>query len=208
MDEEAAFLAGIRKQPDNATSRLVYADWLEEQGDPISLMKARYLRLDHEFATRPDQDREGDTVVRDLRVLSGLLETQWKQDVGRFLVENCDIKWEFQCPKSWDKMTPTEDDKVRHCDACNKKVYYCGDLESLRLLVILGHCVAIDRRFTIADAADSIRLHTIDGAGEYMTAGVLIPPEGWGVQDDLLTTAPQRRSWLRRFSDWLRPGRE
>jgi uncharacterized protein (TIGR02996 family) len=41
MTEEQSFLNAIREQPDDDARKLVYADWLEEQGDP----RAEYLRL-------------------------------------------------------------------------------------------------------------------------------------------------------------------
>jgi uncharacterized protein (TIGR02996 family) len=41
MIDNEAFLRAIRENPDDAAPRLIYADWLEEQGDP----KGEYLRL-------------------------------------------------------------------------------------------------------------------------------------------------------------------
>jgi uncharacterized protein (TIGR02996 family) len=35
MSTEAAFLRAIREEPDNDDVRLIYADWLEERGDPL-----------------------------------------------------------------------------------------------------------------------------------------------------------------------------
>ena len=34
MTEEQAFLMAILERPDDDSTKLVYADWLEEQGDP------------------------------------------------------------------------------------------------------------------------------------------------------------------------------
>src|SRR5262245_45892557 len=41
VDAELGFLGAIRESPDDIGSRLVYADWLEEKGDP----RHQYLRL-------------------------------------------------------------------------------------------------------------------------------------------------------------------
>jgi uncharacterized protein (TIGR02996 family) len=41
MTDERAFLAAILQRPDDHVRKLVYADWLEDQGDP----RAEYLRL-------------------------------------------------------------------------------------------------------------------------------------------------------------------
>ena len=42
MPEERHFLAAIRKNPDDRLPRLVYADWLDENGDPA---RAEFIRL-------------------------------------------------------------------------------------------------------------------------------------------------------------------
>lgn len=34
MSDESAFLCEMQANPEVSTPRLVYADWLEEQGDP------------------------------------------------------------------------------------------------------------------------------------------------------------------------------
>jgi len=41
MSDERGFLTAILERPDDDATKLVYADWLEEQGDP----RAEYLRL-------------------------------------------------------------------------------------------------------------------------------------------------------------------
>jgi len=41
VTDHDAFVAAIVNAPDDATARLVYADWLEERGDP----RAEFLRL-------------------------------------------------------------------------------------------------------------------------------------------------------------------
>ena len=41
MNEEAGFVAALLAEPDDHTAMLVYADWLDERGDP----RAAYLRL-------------------------------------------------------------------------------------------------------------------------------------------------------------------
>jgi uncharacterized protein (TIGR02996 family) len=42
MNEEEGFLKAIRDNPEDEVARSVYADWLEERGDP----RAEYLRLE------------------------------------------------------------------------------------------------------------------------------------------------------------------
>jgi uncharacterized protein (TIGR02996 family) len=49
MDIEQAFLADIDAWPDDRAVRLVYADWLEEQGDP----RAELIRIEEEMRRIP-----------------------------------------------------------------------------------------------------------------------------------------------------------
>ena len=48
--QEAAFLDAIRCQIDDDATRLIYADWLEEQDDYEDLLKSTFLRLQYEFS--------------------------------------------------------------------------------------------------------------------------------------------------------------
>lgn len=50
MSDEAALLAAIRAHPEEDTPRLVYADWLDEQGGESNRDRAEYIRLEIEFA--------------------------------------------------------------------------------------------------------------------------------------------------------------
>ncbi|VTU00198.1 Repeat-companion domain TIGR02996 OS=Singulisphaera acidiphila (strain ATCC BAA-1392 / DSM 18658 / VKM B-2454 / MOB10) GN=Sinac_4455 PE=4 SV=1: LRR_6: LRR_6 [Gemmataceae bacterium] len=68
MSDEDALLGAIRDDPDDDTPRLVYADWLQENGDPE---RAEFIRLECE-ADRAGRDSP--TYVPLLRRSSRLLE--------------------------------------------------------------------------------------------------------------------------------------
>jgi uncharacterized protein (TIGR02996 family) len=51
-DEEKAFLRAIRAHPDDDGPRLVYADWLDERGDP----RGEFIRVQCELAGLPAAD--------------------------------------------------------------------------------------------------------------------------------------------------------
>ena len=51
-DDEQAFLAEILAAPDDDTPRLIWADWLEEQGDP----RAEFIRVQCAAARLPAWD--------------------------------------------------------------------------------------------------------------------------------------------------------
>jgi uncharacterized protein (TIGR02996 family) len=51
-----AFLCDVHDNPDDPTPRLVYADWLEDQGDEESLDRAEFIRGHHALEQWPDED--------------------------------------------------------------------------------------------------------------------------------------------------------
>ncbi len=48
--EESAFIMAICLDPDNDAPRLVYADWLEETGEPLLIARAEFIRVQCELA--------------------------------------------------------------------------------------------------------------------------------------------------------------
>jgi uncharacterized protein (TIGR02996 family) len=63
MADHAAFLAAIRAEPDDDTHRLVYADWLEENGHPA---RAEFIRVQCELARgTASRERQRELVGRE-----------------------------------------------------------------------------------------------------------------------------------------------
>lgn len=52
--EEQAWLGAIADNPDDAQLRLVFAEWLEERGDPLG----EYIRVQIELSRLPEGDRQ------------------------------------------------------------------------------------------------------------------------------------------------------
>jgi uncharacterized protein (TIGR02996 family) len=138
--EEDPFILAILAAPEDEAPRLIYADWLEERGDP----RGEYLRLDCRLAGLPQDDQRFDGMVTSLRELSAWIDQQWLRAVARSNIEKCGFRFRFRCPKQWDRLQLTEESSVRFCSACLKNVYYCGGLEEARDHVGNGHCVALD----------------------------------------------------------------
>jgi uncharacterized protein (TIGR02996 family) len=83
MGEDEAFLAAILARPADDTLRLVYADWLDERGDP----RADFVRLEcwlHEF---PRAGEENPSLRRQLGELGQPLDRSWIAAVCRVPVE-------------------------------------------------------------------------------------------------------------------------
>jgi uncharacterized protein (TIGR02996 family) len=149
MNQEAAFLSDLIEDPADDVVRLVYSDWLEEQGDPVSLEKAEFLRL----TARP----RGGAVAARLQVLAAGLDPDWLAPVSRLAVENCPVEranarrsflarlfFRKPCTRRWETLGPTDEPAVRHCDDCRQNVYYCETILDARNHAAFGNCVAVD----------------------------------------------------------------
>lgn len=156
MTTEDAFLRAILHNPADDTPRLVYADWLDEQGDDASRLKAEFLRLTTRL-TEPGRTAGWRKARRkELQQLAAGLDTDWLAVVSKLKVENCAGKrednwqarypamFEFVCDKHWNQLTPTDDQTVRFCDSCRENVHYCDTIVTARQHAAEGHCIAVD----------------------------------------------------------------
>jgi hypothetical protein len=60
-----------------------------------------------------------------------------------FHVWDCERMFERECPMRWEKLDPSPNDDVRHCQACDQDVYRCRTPADFVTHGELGHCVAI-----------------------------------------------------------------
>lgn len=58
-------------------------------------------------------------------------------------IQNCEVRFQFQCPKQWDALQPTAEPGVRACSQCQKSVYFCQSAEEAAQHAQLGHCIAV-----------------------------------------------------------------
>jgi uncharacterized protein (TIGR02996 family) len=78
MPSATAFLADILEHPDDDTPRLVYADWLDENGDPD---RAEFIRVQCELARGgPDKGRLKQLAQREMTLLHENRQT-WVKEV-------------------------------------------------------------------------------------------------------------------------------
>lgn len=82
MNEELAFLNVLRANPEDDTTRLVYADWLDEHGDSE---RAAYLRLLVELAgcEEPGDSEEWSAQLERLWALRETFAADWLEVVHR-----------------------------------------------------------------------------------------------------------------------------
>ena len=50
----------------------------------------------------------------------------------------------FKCPLSWDGLSRTADERVRHCSECDRDVFLTETDKELEANASLGRCVAVE----------------------------------------------------------------
>lgn len=143
MTDEDAFLRAILDAPTLSTPRLVYADWLDDQADPFSARKAAYIRLEARLAETPERSLNRVRFTRQLRQLAVGLDADWLAVVAHPALEACRVRFQFECPARWDRLTPTADVRVRYCGSCDRAVFFCDTLADAQRHAAVGECVAI-----------------------------------------------------------------
>jgi uncharacterized protein (TIGR02996 family) len=154
MDSDRAFLDAILAAPDDPAVRLVYADWLDEHGQPE---RAEFMRTEAALSALSEKDRRRAGLLKRLRELQPTVGVEWSAGIDRTKIEGCDaddpdyrrelvneIAFADPCPLRWEKLTPTDDPLVRHCENCLQQVYFCSSVKIARKHAKLGHCVAVD----------------------------------------------------------------
>jgi uncharacterized protein (TIGR02996 family) len=139
MSDDSAFIRAILANPDDAELRLIYADWLEERGDP----RGEFLRLEAATARSIEAN---DFLAKHgrLQELRQTIDRGWLAQMGRSKIELCQVEFEFQCPKKWENLQVTHEEQVRFCDSCRQNVYYCHSIEEAQKHAVEDHCVAVD----------------------------------------------------------------
>lgn len=143
-EPEAAFVQAIASSPNDDALRLVYADWLEEQGED---RRSRWLRIECQWHEEQREDGVArQETRRKLAIIGSRIEAGWAARMARVPVEKCQVaaEFEFECPQQWEKLRLTADDGVRFCETCQSKVYFCRSIREARSHASQGQCVAIE----------------------------------------------------------------
>jgi uncharacterized protein (TIGR02996 family) len=150
------FLAKLLDDPTDDVTRLVYADWLEEQDNPTADAQAEFLRLTVEAVKSAARKGERKTRRQRLQQLAADLDPEWLAMVSRLSIENCHankeqrnlgmrmVTFDRPCERGWEQLRPTDDPAVRYCDDCAKQVHYCDTIMVAREHAWKGHCIAVD----------------------------------------------------------------
>jgi len=160
---EAALLAELERTGDPAPLLLVYADWLEQTGQP---RRAELLRLQHELASLSADDPRYPQLRKQLRLLADADDLGWRILVARAPIEPCPLASAPSpasvsaaappsasapgappaCPAEWSRLVRTDRADVRTCSTCGHRVFYCATLDEARGHDLRGEPVAVDAR--------------------------------------------------------------
>lgn len=150
---EQDFIAAILSAPNDDAPRLVYADWLEEQGD----LRQQFLRLECLLARLHPTIPESTDIRKRLQERFASLDWKWISIVSRAPIVGCRPPelGSFCQQRNWATLPVTEDpDRV--CDACGVFVTFVDDIEVIRQTiwgVAAEECVAVDPRVVLSAQA-------------------------------------------------------
>src|SRR5262249_47595681 len=122
MTEEGAFISAILACPRNDAPRLIFADWLEERGDPRGEVLRVSVRLEALFEQDPPKEmrvrlqrvREIARLQQRLRELRELIPLDWALRLSRGWIDQCNlVGWGVNCPRRWELLFETDDPTVR-----------------------------------------------------------------------------------------------
>ncbi|WP_459557949.1 GspE/PulE/PilB domain-containing protein [Lacunimicrobium album] len=107
-----------------------------------------YPRPDHELDELREALRfaiEMDVSIRfsfaEKYILDHTIERLYKTAAA--IIENCDLKFQFRCPKRWLDLSPTDHETRRFCSVCQRAVYLCDNEYEAKTLGKEGKCIAV-----------------------------------------------------------------
>lgn len=128
----------LRAAEDSA-ARLVYADWLEEQGQ---VARAEWLRL--ELTLRDTKGAARTTALKRLRALGPEVGRDFMADFARVPLEGCPVAFGLVCPLQWSDLERTADPLLRFCGTCGEHVNWCDTVKDAQRVAADGGCVALN----------------------------------------------------------------
>ncbi len=152
MTHADAFLRDIIAHPDDDAPRLIFADWLEEQGDPSSIARAEFIRVQCALAAGPiPQERRDELLRREKQILNDW-DAEWVRPIRR-IVEN----WEFH--RGFIHYVGMAADKfLSHAG----RLFRCAPVQHLRLWPRMHHrSYPVVEPLNIAELADNKYLNRL-----------------------------------------------
>jgi len=141
--EERTLFDAIANEPSSDDVRQVYGDWLEERGRTAEAELIAIERLSASLAKTNPRQKELEKQRREL-CRAPNLRASWRAVVTRPKVIGCDHRPKKECPGSWDRLTPTDELRIRTCAECSKHVYFITDPKHAERQARRRQCVVLD----------------------------------------------------------------
>src|SRR5437588_11228665 len=91
MHDRHGFINAILANPEDDALRLIYADWLEERGDPADAARAEFIRAQAELFSLADDDPRRPLLEDREHELLAEHESRWLGDWPRYVP-----RWRFE----------------------------------------------------------------------------------------------------------------
>jgi uncharacterized protein (TIGR02996 family) len=175
-DRECTLVDLVRKTPGDEATRIVYADWLEENGHAD---RAAFIR---QQATDSSRER-----------------ISWRAIVSRAPIVGCR---DAECPREWHELHSIAGiDNVRACGRCQKPITYCTSLEAAQDEGLVHIPIAVDAVLSHTEAVKAFeRGHNAMPHATHMPRYHPPPPPPPPDADEV----PGGPGALARFFGWLR----
>lgn len=119
---ERGLLEALQREPHDWAARLVYSDWLEQQGDDED---AAFVRGEREIPSRAYIESTA---------------AAWRAITSCRAI-NCG---RLACDERWSTLHATGDARLRRCHICERDVHYCEDRDEVDFHLGRGELVTID----------------------------------------------------------------
>jgi uncharacterized protein (TIGR02996 family) len=142
--EDKAFIRAILDHPDELTTWLAYADWLDDRGDP----RAEFLRLRVRRRELSPLDPAVSDVNSRLGVLADELDPKWLLAFNDTPLWNCRSAYPSNACRSatWATLSPTDEPDIRLCHECRRPAFYCTTAGEARDFTACGQVIALSPR--------------------------------------------------------------
>ena len=147
---EDAFLNAVVADPLADELHLVYADWLEDQGDVRGEFLRIVVRLEAlaeqkaplEMSAKLRRVREIGRLKKLLAQLRNGVPEKWALQLCRGRIEDCNmVGFGANCPGRWYRLGETENPAVRYCGHCMRYVRFCWSVGEVEQAHHSGHPV-------------------------------------------------------------------
>jgi len=159
FDDDFLFAARVHAQPRGASVREEYRVWLEARGDE----RAELFIIEEKLFDDDVLDRAR-LIARAQEILTKSEKTRrwWKLVAQTASIRNCGaapeergpVRFAYECPRTWEELTPTANASARHCGTCERLVHLCTSREDAEERARRGECITVPSALASAVARD------------------------------------------------------